>query len=42
MTKLTKVKDHPHLYRDDNTGAIINNDTIPNDIIKSCDSNNTI
>jgi hypothetical protein len=27
MTKLTKVKDHPHLYRDD-TGAIINYDTI--------------
>ena len=28
MKKLTKVKDHPHLYRDEETGAIINYDTI--------------
>ena len=25
--KLSKVKDHPHLYRDEETGAIINYDT---------------
>lgn len=28
MKKLTKVKDHPHLYRDEDTGAIINYDTV--------------
>jgi len=28
MTKLIKVKDHPHLYRDEDTGAIINYDTL--------------
>ena len=28
MNKLTKVKDHPHLYRDEETGAIVNYDTI--------------
>ena len=28
MNNLVKVKDHPHLYRDENTGAIINYDTI--------------
>jgi len=25
---LTKVKDHPHLYRDEDSGAILNYDTI--------------
>jgi dTDP-D-glucose 4,6-dehydratase len=28
MTKLIKVKDHHHLYRDEDTGAIINYDTL--------------
>jgi len=28
MKKLVKVKDHPHLYRDEDTGAIVNYDTI--------------
>ena len=28
MTKLTKVKDHPYLYRDEDSGAILNYDTI--------------
>lgn len=28
MKKLTKVKDHPHLYRDEDTGAIVNYDTV--------------
>jgi len=28
MKKLIKVKDHPHLYRDEDTGAIINYDTL--------------
>jgi hypothetical protein len=28
MKKLVKVKDHPHLYRDEDTGAIINYDTV--------------
>lgn len=28
MKKLTKVKDHPHLYRDEETGAIVNYDTV--------------
>jgi hypothetical protein len=28
MKKLVKVKDHPHLYRDEETGSIINCDTI--------------
>ena len=28
MKKLSKVKDHPHLYRDEGTGAILNYDTI--------------
>lgn len=28
MTKFIKVKDHPHLYRDEETGAIINRDNI--------------
>lgn len=28
MKNLIKVKDHPHLYRDENSGAIINYDTI--------------
>ena len=27
MTRLIKVKDHPHLYRDEDTGAILNYDT---------------
>ena len=26
--RLSKVKDHPHLYRDEETGAIVNYDTI--------------
>lgn len=26
--KLSKVKDHPHLYRDEDTGAILSYDTI--------------
>ena len=28
MKKLSKVKDYPHLYRDEDTGAILNYDTI--------------
>ena len=28
MKRLIKVKDHPHLYRDEDTGAIINYDTV--------------
>jgi hypothetical protein len=28
MSKLIKVKDHPHLYRDEKTGAIVNCDTV--------------
>lgn len=28
MKKLTKVKDHPYLYRDEETGAIVNYDTV--------------
>lgn len=28
MKNLIKVKDHPHLYRDEDTGAIVNYDTI--------------
>ena len=28
MKRLVKVKDHPHLYRDEDTGAIINYDTV--------------
>jgi|TARA_Y100000296_G_C5143556_1_gene242434 hypothetical protein len=28
MKRLTKVKDHPHLYRDEDSGAILNYDTI--------------
>tara|TARA_R100000734_G_C3289205_1_gene81298 strand:- start:348 stop:551 length:204 start_codon:yes stop_codon:yes gene_type:complete len=28
MTKFIKVKDHPYLYRDRDTGAIINRDNI--------------
>ena len=28
MKKLTKVKDHPHLYRDEESGAIVNYDTV--------------
>ena len=28
MKNLSKVKDHPHLYRDEDTGAIVNYDTI--------------
>lgn len=28
MKKLVQVKDHPHLYRDEDTGAIINYDTL--------------
>ena len=28
MSKLIKVKDHPHLYRDEETGAIVNCDTV--------------
>ena len=28
MKNLVKVKDHQHLYRDENSGAIINYDTI--------------
>ena len=28
MKNLIKVKDHPHLYRDENTGAIINCDIV--------------
>jgi hypothetical protein len=26
--RLSKVKDHPHLYRDEDTGAILSYDTI--------------
>jgi microsomal dipeptidase-like Zn-dependent dipeptidase len=28
MSKFIKVKDHPHLYRDEKTGAIVNCDTV--------------
>lgn len=28
MKKLSKIKDYPHLYKDEETGAIINYDTI--------------
>lgn len=28
MKNLSKVKDYPHLYRDEDTGAILNYDTI--------------
>jgi hypothetical protein len=28
MKNLIKVKDHPHLYRDEETGAIINCDSL--------------
>jgi|TARA_R100001509_G_C4794589_1_gene190963 hypothetical protein len=28
MKNLIKVKDHPHLYRDEDTGAIINCDDV--------------
>ena len=28
MKNLSKVKDHPHLYRDEDTGAILNYDTV--------------
>jgi len=28
MSKHIKVKDHPHLYRDEETGAIVNKDTV--------------
>ena len=28
MKNLSKVKDYPHLYRDEDTGAIINYDTL--------------
>lgn len=28
MKNLSKVENHPHLYRDEDTGAIINYDTI--------------
>ena len=28
MKNLVKVKDHPHLYRDENTGSIINYDMV--------------
>ena len=27
MTRLIKVKDHPHLFRDEDTGAIVSTDT---------------
>ena len=27
MKKLSKIKDYPHLYKDEETGAIINYDT---------------
>ena len=42
MKKLTKVKDHPHLYRDEDTGAIINYDTVGyNTRIKKIESQKT-
>lgn len=31
MKNLIKVKDHPHLYRDEDTGAIVNCDNIAYD-----------
>ena len=31
MKNLIKVKDHPHLYRDEDTGAIVNCDNISYD-----------
>jgi len=31
MKNLIKVKDHPHLYRDEDTGAIVNCDDIAYD-----------
>ena len=42
MKKLVKVKDHPHLYRDEDTGAIINYDTVGyNARIKKIESQKT-
>ncbi len=31
MKNLIKVKDHPHLYRDEDTGAIVNCDNVAYD-----------
>lgn len=35
MKNLIKVKDHPHLYRDEDTGAIVNCDDIAYDRYKN-------
>ena len=35
MKNLIKVKDHPHLYRDEDTGAIVNCDYIAYDRYKN-------
>ena len=35
MKNLIKVKDHPHLYRDEDTGAMVNCDDIAYDRDKS-------
>ena len=35
MKNLIKVKDHPHLYRDEDTGAIVNCDNIAYDRYKN-------
>lgn len=41
MSNLIKVKDHPHLYRDEKTGAIVNCDTIAyNNYVKRVERKN--
>ena len=41
MSKLIKVKDHPDLYRDEETGAIVNCDTIAyNNYVKRVERKN--
>ena len=41
MSKLIKVKDHPHLYRDEKTGAIVNCDTVAyNNYVKRTERKN--
>ena len=41
MSKLIKVKDHPHLYRDEETGAIVNCDTVAyNNYVKRVEKKN--
>ena len=41
MSKLIKVKDHPHLYRDEKTGAIVNCDTVAyNNYVKRVERKN--